>query len=354
MRFAGKVAAMGNVEGAMTRVVVGWGLAAVSMALPACEQRRSGRPRDAQYVVFLIGTREGDPIWQAVRAGANRFARETSTLRVKEVLPSSGTPMAQKVALEGIRTGNHPSAIGVLAIDARILLQPVTRFTDKGVNVVLIGDDAPQIRRRLFIGSDERAVGEAFAETLAKLCDEHRTLMVVHDNRGDHRSAVRYEGVLRGLTMNPRLKVLLDHDCQGRRAEALKFVWETSERYPNLGGWVLLGDWLSGELPADRPLTHGSAKIVSYGTHPQALRLLEAGRVDALVGVDWEDLGFRAVQACHQLLELSALPPTDYEAPPVVVTRDNLAKFRKSWRKKMPSPSSRPAGRRTPPSEPSS
>jgi ribose transport system substrate-binding protein len=266
-------------------------------------------------------------------------------LELKEILPTSSTPVAQKAVLESVVTEDRRSALCVLALDARILVQPIANLMSRGIPVILLGDDAPQSRRSVFIGADERAIGETIGKTLVGLCKPRRTLMVVHDNRGDARSALRHQGMREELALHPEVRILRDFDCLGQRAKALKLMYDTSERYPNLGGWALLGEWLGGGHLADRPLVHGSAKIVSVGAHAGHLALVEDGRVHALVGVDWEALGFRAAEACHQLLTDSLLPTLDYEAPPIVVSSENVAEYRAKWQVTSSAPSSAPARR---------
>jgi len=325
--------------------LLGWLAVMLLAALPACDRRRPLGAREVRLAIALVGTRSDDPTWQAVRAGAARFSNEVTELDLKEILPRSATPVAQEVALQALGRREPPQAVCVLAIHADALVQPINKLRASNVHVVLIGDDALQARRHLYVGVDEQAVGAAIGKALAAACKPRRTMMVVHDNRGDRRSVLRHKGLTREWTGSAGVRVLREFDCLGKREQALKFLYETSERYPNLGGWALIGDWLRDDLPADRPLTHGAAKIVSCGAHPGGFHLLEAGRVDALVGVDWEDLGYRALQACYQLLSLSAVPTRDYHAPPIVVTRENLPAHRKKWRDIIPAPSSRPASR---------
>lgn len=298
-----------------------------------------------RFAIALVGTKNDDPTWQAVRAGATRFSNEVTGLDLRKILPRSATPVAQETALQALGRRDPPQAVCILAIHADALVQPINKLRASNLHVVLVGDDTLQARRHLYVGPDEEAVGAAVAKTLAAACESRRTVMVVHDNRGDRRSDLRHKGLTSEWRRNAHVTVLRDFDCLGKRKQALKFLYETSERYPNLGGWALIGDWLRDDLPADKPLIHGAAKIVSCGAHPGGFHLLEAGRIDALVGVDWEDLGYRALQACYQLLSLSAVPTRDYYAPPIVITRENLPAHRKKWRDIMSAPSSQPAPR---------
>lgn len=293
-----------------------------------CEGRRDRPLREAQKYIILIGTEEKDPAWQAFRVGAAGVARGMRYVHVKEVLPSSATAAGQKVALERVRVGRRPSAVCVLAIRAEHLIQPIASLTSAGIGVLLVGDDAPKTRRKAFLGPNAVEVGQAMAEVLEKQLTAHRTLMVIHDDRGDERSRLRHEGFIEGVEQHVGLDVLKEHDCLGDPEGAMRYLRRTSERFPNLGGWALIGDWLREDVAFETPLIHGSARIVAYGIHPRGLDLLESGHVNALVGVDWKDLGARAVRTCLQLLSPLALPITDYEAPPLVVTRENVADVR--------------------------
>ncbi len=321
----------------------GFVLAAL-VALSACDRAPSDRALPPQAVVVLVGTHPDDPRWQAVRAGAARFGREARRLEIEEILPSSPSPVAQKAAVEKLGRRRLPTVVCVLAISAKILTQPVSRLMAEGVHVVLVGDDAAQTRRHLFVGADEEAMGEVIGKTLVSLCKDHRTVMIAHDDRGDDRSALRHEGLTRTLRLTGDLVILREFDARGEPDKVLKRIRDASERYPSLGGWALLGDWLA-RTPADRPLVSGSAKVVAYGAYPHSLTLLERGRVDALVDVDWEELGYRALLICHQVLTVSAIPPRDYHAPPVVITPKDLPAQRKKWQSILAAPASQPTAR---------
>jgi len=298
------------------------------VASSGCEERPSV-PR-LRYTVLLVGTHAGDPTWQALQAGASRFARDAPSLDIRKELPGSPTPVAQKALLDTVGRESGVHAVSILACDAKVLVQPVTRLIADGIPVILVGDDARQTRRSAFVGVDEMAVGRLLIQTFASMSKEHRTLMVVHDNRGSERSAKRFDGVRRELAIHPDITMLREFDCLGQATRALQTLRETSERYPNLGGWILLDDWLDAE-PSGAPLVHGSPKIISYGAHPGNFRHLESGRVHALVGGDWEAVGYRVMQSCLALLNRSAFPVTDERLPPVVVTRTDLDAYRKKW-----------------------
>ena len=231
----------------------------------------------------------------------------------------------------------------VLALDAKVLIQPIKRLMTAGMGVVLIGNDAPKTGRSAFLGPDEAAVGRAILESLAEMLHDHRTLMDLHRNRAAPDLALRYEGFTEALRRTADLKLLRSQACGDDPAAAMRTLLNTSERFPSLGGWALLADWLTAELPEGRPLVHGSARVVSYGARPANLKLLEDGRVHALVGIDWEALGFRAMEICFRLLNGGTLFVTDYRAPPVLILPKDVEAYRKTWQRIASGTASRPA-----------
>ncbi|MBN1342829.1 MAG: substrate-binding domain-containing protein [Phycisphaerae bacterium] len=319
------------------------GLALLMQLASGCEQRRPTGPLEAESVVLLLGTRAEDPVWRAICAGARRFIGETTKIHLEEILPASNTAMAQKEAMDRMNPGNRPTVVCVLAIDAKLLIQPIKRLSTAGINVILIGDDAPKTGRRVFLGGDEAKIGRAILETLVGMLTEHRTLFAMYNHQASQQSTLRYEGFMEALQQQADLKLLRVHECGDDGAAALKSLYETSERYPGLGGWALLYDWFGTDLPADKPLVHGSARVVSYGVRPESLKLLEDGRVHALVGVDWEALGYRAMQTCYQFLTASTIPARDYRAPPIVVLPKDVDAYRKTWRRITAATASRPS-----------
>jgi ribose transport system substrate-binding protein len=299
--------------------------------LSACDRPPAETPKRITVRILIVGTHEADPAWPAVLAGARRFAQDMSTLEVQPRLPTTETPLAQKALLETPGLGATLNAVCVLTHDARVIVQPLRQFVSQGLPVVLIGDDAPASGRNALIGADDRAVGTLIARTLATACTEHRTLMVIHDKRSSDRILRREEGFERELNRHQNIKVLRQFDCLGDASRAIDLLRRTSERYPDLGGWALLDDWLGEAGAPGQRLVSGQAKIVSYGIHPDNLKRLEAGQVYALVDVNWEIMGFQAVQLCVQLVNRSSLPVADTLAPPRVVTRNDMAELRRAW-----------------------
>lgn len=317
-----------------------WMSAIVLAMTLGCDSAKTERVRRPVFRVLLVGTRNEDLTWQAVLAGAQRFTRDSSTMEIRAQLPAGATPVAQSAVLERVEPGQGLHAICVLALDAGVLGGQIRRLTAAGISVVLIGDDSSQTGRLAFLGADEKAVGVLIARTLAAACTEHRTLMLVHDNRGGDRLLRRYEGFTREVASNAELKVIREFDCRGDATKALQTVAQTSERFPDLGGWALLDDWLASAASTDRPLLKGHAKIVGYCADPSNLRLLEDGRVYGLVTIDWEMLGYQAIQTCRQSLNRSAFPVTDVHAQPVVITRENVDEYRRKLQYPKPASSS--------------
>jgi ABC-type sugar transport system substrate-binding protein len=87
-------------------------------------------------------------------------------VEVQAQLPGAPTPVAQKALLDKLGRGDRVNAIAVLAVDARVLVQPITRLTAEGIPVFLVGDDARQTGRNAFIGADEGQIGAVLVRTL--------------------------------------------------------------------------------------------------------------------------------------------------------------------------------------------
>ncbi len=303
---------------------------AMFMAIQGCDGG-SALPPKPKHTVLLVGTQEADPVWPAIEAGAARFIRDAASLKLSVRLPKSPTPIAQKALLETIGQDDVVHAVCLLAIEARILPQPIGQLISAGMPVVLLGDDTRQSGRTAYVGADEAEIGAQIARSITAMCQDHRTIMVVHDNRASERSRKRHVGFVAEMKLHPEITVLRDFDCLGQPRKAIQIVQQTSERYPELGGWALLDDWLAYAPPLTESFTRGAAKVVSYGAHPGNFHLLERERVHALVGIDWEEAGFQALQICSRFLNRSAFPVTDEKMPPLVVRTDNLAEYQKKW-----------------------
>lgn len=304
----------------------------LSAGVPACEQRGAVSPDNVPLAIMVVGTKAEDPIWRAVRAGTARHARETRKLVVQEMMPSAATPVAQIAAIDKMLAGPVRGIVCIMPVDGKVLKHSISKLVARSVRVILIGKDAPETSRRLFVGADDKAIGEELGKIVAALGKDHLNLMVVHDDKKDPRSRARHRTFSLVVRRHRGLKILREYDCDGDPGKALEFAYKTSERFPNLGAWVLLGDFLDEDLPAGRKLIHGSARVIGYGASPRALDLLDDGRVHALVDVDWEETGYRAIVQCQQLASVSVPRNADYFSPPVVITKKDVEAHRKKWR----------------------
>lgn len=301
------------------------------LALLGCEQRPTKTARPVYYEILAVGTGPDDPVWHAVRTGLERYDRFDNSVDVRVVLPESDAPLAQKRLLDGLQSFDKPTCICVLTRKAKVLVQSMARLADFGVEVVLIGDDSPKSGRAAAFRPDHAAVGRAMGKTAAQVCGSRPTVMILHNNRLDLGSLLRFEGLTDQLKSHRDITVLRDFDAGPRPEQALQTLQTTSLRYKDLGVWVLVCDWFRPDVPLDKPLLHGSAKIVTMGAHGDNLRLIESGYVDALVGVDWEDLAFKAALTCRQILGSSAIPVMGHRAEPIVITADNADAYREKW-----------------------
>ncbi len=318
---------MGGAERALAPLLV----VTVAFWITGCEERPTpARPR-INFDIVAVGTGPDDPVWHAVRAGLERYDRFDNTVRVRILMPDSDVPLAQKRLLDALEPFDKPTSMCVLTRQAKILVQPIARLANLGIEVVLIGDDFPKAGRAASFRPNHAAVGKVMAKTAASLCESRLTVMAMHSNRLDVGSLLRFEAFADGLRSYGDVSLLRDFDAGPHPGEALELLYATSERYPRLGVWVLVMDWLGRVEPPNRPLVHGSAKIVSLGAHADNLALLERGRVHALVGVDWEDLAFLAAQACRQILGNSVMPVVGRRAEPIVITADNAEAYRQKW-----------------------
>jgi len=307
-------------------------LSLMAVAAAGCDRGNgtAGRPKVSTRVA-VVAAGPTDPLWPVVTAGAARFADGFRSVGVEFHVPSNAAPAAQQESLRKL-LADPPDALCVHVSDPRALGPAIDELAQKGVAVVTLGRDCPGSQRRGFIGFDKLAIGAALADELRTVLGERRAWMLLTARTESGAYEDIRAGFDRGLRQGALPAPLKRLDCQADPFRAVQIINDQMALYPALRAWVALDDWPLQVVDPKDALLPDTCALVCFGPWPDNWRFVEDGTCAALIGADFENLGWNAVNLAVSLV--TSTGPADLRPLPIrVIRRDTLTEFRRDWQR---------------------
>ncbi len=316
-------------------------IATLLAALAACGD--SGRGGAARIAFVSNGV---DPFWDVAAAGARAAERELG-VSVTVVFPSPGTIDEQRQKVQDLLV-RGVDGIAISPIDGANM----TPFLDEvasRVHLVTQDSDAPQSKRRCFIGVDNYAAGRACGKLVrAALPDGGKVAIFVGRLEQDN-ARLRRQGVideLLGRSFERSRQDAVDAPLSGGgftivatrtddfiATQAKANAEDVLVKHPDLAAMVGL---FAYNAPACLEALRGSdrigaVKVAAFDEQEATLAAIEAGEVLGTVSQNPYQYGYQSVRILTALSrgDESLLPASGVLATePTVVTAANLAQFR--------------------------
>src|SRR5579864_905579 len=130
-----------------------WPLAALSLVFAGCQE--SYHEKEEHYV--LIAANINLPYWQEADAGLRDVTKEMG-LGVKADMdgPTSYSPKEEVDAFQKA-VSSHPAGILVSVASPELMQAPIAAAIASGIPVICLDSDAPDSKRVMFIGTDNRS-----------------------------------------------------------------------------------------------------------------------------------------------------------------------------------------------------
>jgi ribose transport system substrate-binding protein len=310
------------------------GLGAVWLALPA------GAQAPKSYTIGLVAKSQGNPVFQAARAGANEAARELAQkygilIKIDWRTPNEEDAQKQAEAIEQlVLAGAH--GIAVSCSDANKLTDAINGAVKNGVPVATFDSDAPRSKRFVTFGIDDVKCGEQVMDSLAKIMDGKGIVAVLAGNPNAPNLQKRVQGVKNAAKKYPGIKIRETYYHKETPQDAAAKVEQVMQSNPDINGWAMVGGW---PLFTDNALrwAPGSVKCVSVDALPPELAYLRSGHVQLLLAQQCFEWGYRSVEHLINKIHLKKNPAVDHDVSPLVpVTKENADEFAKNWDKWLP------------------
>jgi ribose transport system substrate-binding protein len=263
----------------------------------------------AHYDIVFIPGVTGDDFFHTIWLGAQEEAKRLG-VSITQQAPPKYEPSSQ-IPIVNAAVARRPDALIVAATDAEALQAPLEQAAGRGIKVVTFDTTTKDPSFAVtHVSSDIVEAGRVVAEQLVKLTGGKGKLMYI-----DHAPGVGFARDLRaGFTEvvngEPGFDLLpiqyFDLDPQ----KANSITRTTLTRNPDLAGafvGVALGS--QGAIPALQAAGKlGQVKTVAFDAFVQNIKLLQEGKLDAVVSVAAREYGADTVRAAVDALNGKSVP----------------------------------------------
>jgi ABC-type sugar transport system substrate-binding protein len=295
--------------------------AALVITATSCHRDSKATRDEPTAKILVVGRSADDPMWATACRLAEISRQTRGWVGVEMRVPKEGTPDAQRELLEDLKPSDW-RAICILVNDPEAIASQVERLVRSGLPVVLLGRDARASGRTMFCGVDEEEIGEAAANACIQgLAGDQATIGLVHGGEQDPTSRARLRGFRRRISTTRGIEIIREFDCSGREVEARRFVMEEATKYPRIGAWVMLDDWVIRSAPDDARVAGPQTLIVFFTPDAQYLAAVPQGAADAAIGIDYEQIIERGLTLASELARGGKMQLDTETVHPIVLTR---------------------------------
>jgi ribose transport system substrate-binding protein len=281
--------------------------------------------------------------WQEAGAGFSDAARG---LGVKADFrgPAYHSPEEElRVFKEAV--AQHPTGILVAPVRPEIFNSAINEAIAAGIPVVAMDTDAPDSKRILYIGTDNRQAGMESGRQIATLMNGKGQLVVVTVS-GQLNVEERLRGAQEVFAKYPGIKIAHTLDDQGDPIKANELIGELVKNNEKIDGILCLeasGGPGAGEILFRFDL-YGKIPVVAMDTNPETLDFIERKMVSMTIGQKPYTMAFYGLRflddlhhnVVHEFKDWRSAPasplPARVDTGTEVIDASNLAAFRAAMR----------------------
>lgn len=304
--------------------VLAWSLIGCDPGDPA-GNATGPRPR-----IAFIGASLDDPLWPALKLGAERSADRLGLVDVDYAAPAVRSSDAQQaLILERIDAGAQ--GVCVQVIDPTALSPWLATLRPRGIRVVTMMRDVAPFDRVGHAGVDDEAVGRLLARAVVETLPERGRVMLLHAGRLDPVYGPRLRAYDASMERFPQVHTQARFDCQADPVRAERIVAERLTRF-RPDAWVAVGPWPLDAMRADRMDLPDGCTVIACGAFPAYWPLLRDGRCAALIGAeDYSTIGREALTICIAAILNEQHKAQTYLASARIIRAADLDTYRRTW-----------------------
>lgn len=271
-------------------------------------------------------TKDRNLFWSAIETGATDAAK-THDIELLVRAPSMANNVGQQIKLLSSLEKENIKALLIGPLSVEEFKAPIAAFAKAGVKIIAIDTPLPEGSAHIFIGYNQKAVGEATVALFAKRLKDGDELGILRANS--------VEGIsLREKTLANEIKVKLpksnlhlDIKAGIEKDDDYRQSCLLLEKYPGMKG--VITPFSSSTIAMMKAIKDKglAGKIVHVGIGTgfpaEVEAAIRSGALSGFIAQQPKLMGAKAVEAAEALLSGKAMPPTlDVEF--LIITSENV------------------------------
>lgn len=281
---------------------------------------------EPRYHFVLIPEEMDNDYWRMVEKGAQDAARDF------QVFVEYTGPKKANVD-EHVKTVEKAAAAKVDGIMLQGLSQTTTplinRVVDNGIPVLTVDTDAPESKRKAYVGTDNYYAGYLAGKTLADDTGGKANVAIVTGSFDAHNQQLRVQGFKDAVSGHEDIEIIDTQESNITRIGAAIKAHKILNEYPEVNAFFGTSS-LDGMGIADivqRFHEKREMYILAFDMLPETVEFIENGVIDATIYQDPYEIGYRSVEIMLDIVQgkkVDTLNPTYTKA----VQREQLKWFK--------------------------
>ena len=276
-----------------------------------------------------------NPVFRITRQGAEDRVQElAANIGFRWVGPTTTDSAAQSAIIDNLIVQGM-DGICVSCNDPDALLPAIDRAVDAGITVITWDSDSPNSKRLTNISIDQEGAGRKAAQLILSRVSEGKCA-VLQGTPGALNLEQRYNGFKAEMDTQDAVKIIAIDPCHDDVQRAVEVVEQRINASPELTCYFFVGMWPFfadlKALPNLKAFRERGGVVVSLDALEGALRAVNEGYCDALVGYSWWKFGQTAVDVLVNHIRHQTLPEKSIHSELFVVDNTNISEY---WKKQV-------------------
>ena len=264
-----------------------------------------------------------NPAYSGARSGVDRILADLGA-KATHFVPTKPDDIDEQIALVAEAIAMKPDVIMLAPAHETKMKGAIDSIIDAGIPLFCIVSNPQPSSAITFVGSDNKALGEAMARRMADHLGGKGKVAIVNGHPNAATSAPRQRGFHKGLANYPG--VMLVSECNGeyqRDAAYAAFAKELNT-VDGLDGVIVANDYMAlGVIDALKDGGHREVPIIGANVTPAGVELIKQGKMIASAAFDALSMGAVAAHAAFRHLDGDKVP-REILLPAELVDTQNL------------------------------
>lgn len=218
------------------------------------------------------------------------------------------------------------NGMAVFPLDHPQIVSTLNALISKGLAVLTFNSRADSVHSLCFVGQNHYKGGRTAAELMSKILTPGSEIGVIISTTDLSCHQERLKGFKDRLKeSNCGIHIVDIKTNQDRKDDAFKITLEYCERYCNLAGIYITGGGVYGVASAlDTTGRSRSVRVICHDLIPDSVELLDAGKIDFVLGQEPTLQGYQIVKTLFEYLVKEIDPPELIDIPVTIFVSESL------------------------------